>query len=341
MIKLSVIVIIYKAEEYLRQCIDSVLAQTYKDFELILVDDESPDGCYQICDEYAKKDKRVKVIHQKNQGPIMARWNGILASKGEYISLIDDDDWLDANMYEQMIDLAKFNDADIVITGYKEGLEGKYEYKKNKIKSGLYKGDRIIELYKEALYTGKFYEPGVIPALWNKLIKRDLFFENFMPADSNVIMGEDATVSYPMIARAKSIVIDNEIFPYNYRVVQGSMSRKYDPKYFSRCTKLFETLSRNLAENEEMNEDLKYYALFIIEIGFLQLCSRQSSLSLSKQKEVAMKFYKEYSHIGIVKDYDWYEVGENKIWLKHFIQGHIKRMLCALYFKKLVDKVIK
>ena len=76
MIKLSVVVIIYKVEQYLNQCIDSILNQTYKNFELVLVDDGSPDNCPRICDEYAAKDSRIKVIHQENQGSVSARWNG-------------------------------------------------------------------------------------------------------------------------------------------------------------------------------------------------------------------------------------------------------------------------
>ena len=92
--KISVIVPVYKVEKYLDRCVRSVLAQTFRDFELILVDDGSPDSCPQMCDDWAKKDSRIKVIHQNNQGLSAARNTGIRAASGEYINFIDSDDWV-------------------------------------------------------------------------------------------------------------------------------------------------------------------------------------------------------------------------------------------------------
>ena len=93
----SVIVPIYKVEKYLNKCIDSILKQTFQDFELILVDDGSPDKCPKICDEYAKKDKRVRVIHKENAGLVAARNTGIKEAKGDYICYVDGDDWISEN----------------------------------------------------------------------------------------------------------------------------------------------------------------------------------------------------------------------------------------------------
>lgn len=95
---LSVIIPVYKVEKYLRQCVDSVINQTYKNLEIILVDDGSPDNCGKICDEYAEKDKRVKVIHQLNKGLSGARNTGTEQASGEYIAFVDSDDWLDVHM---------------------------------------------------------------------------------------------------------------------------------------------------------------------------------------------------------------------------------------------------
>ena len=95
---LSVIIPVYKVEKYLRQCVDSVINQTYKNLEIILVDDGSPDNCGKICDEYAQKDRRIKVIHQENQGVSAARNLGTKLAQGEYITYVDSDDWLDVCM---------------------------------------------------------------------------------------------------------------------------------------------------------------------------------------------------------------------------------------------------
>lgn len=111
--KLSVIVPVYKVEKYIHNCIDSILDQTFKDFELILVDDGSPDNCGKICDEYAKKDSRIKVIHQQNSGVSCARNSGLDISCAEYISFIDPDDWIDKNMFSECIQFMQDNILDI------------------------------------------------------------------------------------------------------------------------------------------------------------------------------------------------------------------------------------
>lgn len=112
--KLSVIVPIYKVEQYLARCVDSILNQTYRNIEVILVDDGSPDRCGEVCDEYAKKDKRVKVVHKKNGGLSSARNVGFDVSTGDYIAFVDSDDYIAKNMYSEMIDALESNELDII-----------------------------------------------------------------------------------------------------------------------------------------------------------------------------------------------------------------------------------
>ena len=111
----SVIVSVYKVAPYLRVCVDSILSQTFRDFELILVDDGSPDQCPAICDAYAEKDPRVTVIHQPNGGPARARKTGLLASTGEYIVFVDGDDWIAATFLEQGAVLLKKTQAELIL----------------------------------------------------------------------------------------------------------------------------------------------------------------------------------------------------------------------------------
>ena len=121
----SIIVPVYKAEKYIHQCIDSLLAQTYSNIEVILVDDGSPDNCGKICDEYAAKDCRVKVIHQQNGGVSVARQTGIDHATGEYSIHADPDDWVELNMIEELVAKAVADNADMVICDYiSEGLYG-------------------------------------------------------------------------------------------------------------------------------------------------------------------------------------------------------------------------
>lgn len=122
---ISVVVPVYKVEKYLERCINSVLSQSYKDLEVILVDDGSPDKCGKICDEYAKKDDRVKVIHKENGGQSSARNIGIQEAKGQYISFIDSDDYLEKNAYETLIKVATTTNADITEGGTEYTVLGK------------------------------------------------------------------------------------------------------------------------------------------------------------------------------------------------------------------------
>ena len=115
--ELSIIVPVYKVEKYLPKCIDSILAQTFRDFELILIDDGSPDNCGAICDDYAARDSRIKVIHQKNAGVSAARNAGLDIATGTYLGFVDSDDWIEPEMYAAMIATMQETQADVVACG--------------------------------------------------------------------------------------------------------------------------------------------------------------------------------------------------------------------------------
>ena len=120
--KISIIVPVYKVEKYLDKCVKSILAQTFKDFELILVDDGSPDNCGKMCDDFSKRDERVRVVHKKNGGVSSARNAGLKIATGDYIIFIDSDDYIDENMFSHMVHNAKINNSDIEPTRQKELL---------------------------------------------------------------------------------------------------------------------------------------------------------------------------------------------------------------------------
>lgn len=168
--KISIIVPIYNVEDYLPRCIDSILAQTFSDFELILVDDGSPDNCGEICDEYAKKDDRIVVIHKENGGLADARNAGIAVAKGEYFGFIDSDDWIDPNMYQVLYNIATKNDADISECSFAQCSDNITINQPQKIvEKEFTKEDAIIQLYSGDVY-------GTI-VVWNKLYRNVLFNE--------------------------------------------------------------------------------------------------------------------------------------------------------------------
>ena len=130
--KISIIVPVYKAETYLHRCVDSILAQTFTDWELLLIDDGSPDRSGEICDEYAKKDSRVRVIHKENGGVSSARQRGLDESIGEYTIHADPDDWVEPTMLEELYNKAKEEDVDMVICDFFQNNGRSQEYIKQK-----------------------------------------------------------------------------------------------------------------------------------------------------------------------------------------------------------------
>ena len=341
MVKLSIVVIIYKIEDYLRQCIDSILKQSYKDFELILVDDGSPDRCPEICDEYAAMDKRIRVIHQKNQGSVAARWNGLEASSGMYVSLLDGDDWIDEDAFMRIMELAEKHDADIMVTGYKECRSSGSTLKRNAVDSGVYEGDSLRQVYRSALYSGRFYVPGIIPALWNKVLKRELFFRDFNAPGRTIRMGDDAAVSYPMIARAKTIVIDNNIHPFNYRIVEGSMSRSYDEMYVERAKCLFSSLKDNLSLNPDMLFGLNYYMLFMLGTGANRVLARDVHVSLQKKKHILEEIANYSRETVNIEEIDW--SGFDKYERRFFsllLKGNVTALMALQYSHRIRERIM-
>lgn len=142
---ISVVIPIYNVEKYLDRCINSVLNQTYKNLEIILIDDGSPDNCPQMCNEYAAKDKRIKVIHKRNEGLGYARNTGIKESCGEYIIFIDSDDFIDKNCIKDSYELAKENDADIVVFGHYVYENGTIKVEKHPVINEQYSNKEIIQ----------------------------------------------------------------------------------------------------------------------------------------------------------------------------------------------------
>ena len=177
---LSVIVPVYNTEMYLKQCVDSILSQTYQHIELILVDDGSTDNSGKICDQYAEKDRRIQVIHQVNQGVSAARNAALDIAKGEFLGFVDSDDWVDPDMYQVLIQKAEDEHADVVACGMRVNdesgrgtrnfLNGEGEYNQTELLKGLFDrpnqqgGSCCNKIYRRALISDIRYNPSLIMA---------------------------------------------------------------------------------------------------------------------------------------------------------------------------------
>lgn len=201
---ISIIVPIYKAEKYLYRCIDSILAQTFTDFELILVDDGSPDGSGVICDEYAKKDKRIKVIHKENGGVASARQYGINNAIGIYTIHADPDDWIDSKMLEELYNKVIEENADIVICDF-------FWIESNN-KCILYK-QAPSNLDAHKLISDLMYEKQ-FGSLCNKLIKRSCYINNNISFTYNINICEDLLICIKILKTNPKVVYLNKAFYY-------------------------------------------------------------------------------------------------------------------------------
>ena len=147
MTRISIIVPVYKAEKYLPRCVESLLSQTYRELEIILVDDGSPDNCPEICDGYAEKDSRVKVIHKENGGVSSARNAGLEAASGDYITFVDSDDYVDGQMYEKMLSVAEEYSCDVVMCDCVKEFSDRREVYSHDIRSGFYNKEQLKNEY--------------------------------------------------------------------------------------------------------------------------------------------------------------------------------------------------
>lgn len=269
--RLSVIVPIYNVGAYVEECIESILNQTYKDFEIILVDDGSTDGCRDICDRYKAGDSRVKVIHKDNGGLVSARKAGLSAATSEYVTYVDGDDWIDADMYARMMKEVLDNDLDALITGYCAELSKGSIKTSNEIEDGTYSGDKLTAFYTNMLSNGDFFNFGVYPAVWNKIMRRSLFIDNQMAVDERITMGEDVACVFPFLLDCSKIKVCNDIQTYHYRQTDnGTVSKKYDPKYFERVNLLYKFLIDRIqakANSKCVALSLEKYYWFLFLLG--------------------------------------------------------------------------
>ncbi|MGN2337052.1 glycosyltransferase family 2 protein [Clostridium cagae] len=201
----SVIVPIYKVEKYLIRCVESIQKQTYKNLEIILVDDGSPDSCGKMCDELAKKDKRIKVIHKVNGGLSDARNVGIEVAKGEYLAFVDSDDWLDLDMIELLYNLCEQRDAEIAECSYRNlYMDGIIE--ETRCTAEIIEADSLLAL--EGMLDWKYFKP----VAWNKLYKKSVFKDVRYPKGK---IHEDEFTTYKYIYNANKIVYV-DVSKYNY-----------------------------------------------------------------------------------------------------------------------------
>ncbi len=284
--KISVVVPVYNVEKYLRQCIDSILNQTYDNLEIILVNDGSTDNCPEICDEYAHKDSRVKVIHKKNGGLSSARNRGIDESTGEYIMFVDSDDWINLNTCSIASATIQEYVADVVIWNYIR----EYSYKQSR-KTTIFSEPIILftnrelewRLYRRFIgLIGKELsapeKADAIVPMCTKLYRTSLIKENNIFAiDTKLIGTEDALFNISLFNYVKKAVYIKNHFYHYRRDNSSSLTSKYKPALQKQWNNLFDIMQEHI-ESKKLGEHFiqslnNRIALSIIGLGFNALSS--------------------------------------------------------------------
>lgn len=245
--KISIIVPVYNVEKYLRRCLDSIVAQTFTDWECILIDDGSPDNSGAICDEYAERDSRFHVIHQENKGVSAARNAGLDVARGEWIGFVDSDDWIEKETFYVAYNEAINANADIVCFGVQfvaeEGLSRKVSFKNKEI------------------YSNFKRFPVYMNSVWNKLFRKNLFHTVSLRFQNGISICEDMLFSFQACISTQKIVYLNQIF-YNYFENFNSCTKtKLTNKKIEDTYKVYEyisALSLKLAKTKALSNFIRY-----------------------------------------------------------------------------------
>lgn len=267
---ITVIIPVYKVEKHLPKCLESVINQTHGNLEIILVDDGSPDHCGKICDEYAERDKRIRVIHKKNEGVSAARNDGLAAATGAFIGFVDSDDYIQRDMYEVLYQSIIQNDADVsmcscrIVRGEKEeellfGWEDNALFDREAIQN---------ELMPKYVFRDERNKL-IMPSIWRCLFKKDLMSEKGIAFKTGLIYGEDLVFMLACLAASSRVVTTNRML-YNYNLTNESITQKYVKNLFANYQEVMQMVKKIFMADENGKKYEKQFLIY--ETGVLLDC---------------------------------------------------------------------
>ena len=304
MVKISVIVPVYNCEKYLSQCIRSIVNQDEKEIEIILIDDGSTDGSSSICDEFARKDERIIVVHKENEGVSVARNTGLEIAKGKYIAFVDADDYLDSKIYSTAYNEMENNNLDLIIWNYNFDSEGKISANDNFPDTCIVEGEEAVRNVSATVLCPvvcNFKTPNnKIVGMgfpWNKLYRLDIIKNNNIRFVKGIVLYEDVLFIYEYLKSVKKVELLNEIL-HNYRVNPNGATLKYKPEILESNNIFLENISRY---KEEMNNNQKdaFWSRIIRCYGNVltyYLCHEKRNGSTTKEMKdllISQPLYKE------------------------------------------------
>ena len=330
---IGIIVPVYNVERYLQQCINSIIAQSYKDWKLILVDDGSTDNSGVICDKYAASDDRIIVVHKKNGGLVSAWKRGIeeLPNDIDYITFVDSDDWITKDFLVELDNKRQESQADIVVSRlcgiYSDGRTTLSTFP---VKVKFYNRTEMEkELFPFLLYAGDFHKRGLPCSRCGKLIKKELMISNLKYVSEKTTYAEDLNITFPMFLDAQSIdMIENGSCLYMVRKNPDSMTRAYDRNMLDSINYVYNSLFRIIKEKNKVDvfkkqifadylaASVQYYKNELQNpngISYGKKMIEQYVRNIKRlEKAIDQTYWKKYRKLNVViinsmKNFNWFE----------------------------------
>ena len=316
----SIIVPVYKVEAYLKRCVDSILAQTYKNLEVILVNDGSPDNCGKICNEYAKIDSRIKVVHKENGGLSSARNAGINVATGTYVSFIDSDDWVEKDFIEKLRAVLVENEADMSACTFcrtNGDIAKRQQFSQN------------VEIITKNKYTNALLETSYAGYACNKMFKLEIFEKNNLKFDESIFNGEDFPFVLEYLQHVNKIAFIKQDLYYYYFRETGIMQTIRLTERFVTLLVAREKAMGFLKEKQESCYDLckASYLDILCKIKFMAMADKQKHSEIYHLTQEKIKNNKKglfrLKKVPV----------KNKI--KLFLMINFSKIVAKLYYKKI------
>lgn len=320
---ITIIVPVYNVEKYIKECVDSLISQTYQNIEIILVDDGSKDKSGVICDSYATLDSRIKVIHKQNEGLGFARNTGLKMAQGKFVTFIDSDDKADTDLVENLVDTIHEFDCDTCIGGFKRITEEGIVNFKEQYEDALFEKDDVYnELFARMLGSAPDRQDAIRMSVWNVLYSMDVIRQHNIefPSERKLI-SEDIIwdAEYYKYARRVKVISSTA---YNYRITPGSLTQKYRADMLEKICVLYNEMYSRISSNKILVA--RFQRQFFVN---LRVCIKQEQQSISNKSDMEMR--------AAIKEIVNYHVVQNvsKAYLKIIRQKKQKLFVWAVRYK--------
>lgn len=336
-IKITVIIPIYNSEKYLVRCLDSIINQSLKEIQIILINDGSNDKSGEICDQYCRLDSRVNVIHKKNEGVSVARNIGIRLAKGEYIIFIDSDDWIEKEMLKRMLDVIEKENVDVVKCDYKINSSNNHETKnKSNIEFGLYNKDKINNELLPSILNNKLRT-----YVYLLLIRKDIIYKNEIYFNENITMMEDFLFYLELLTNSNNWYVINDYLYHYFENISGiTKSNRNNDKKINSVLNVYIESNKILKKTngDIIIDNFRLNLVKLIDTYFY----RQSYKLKTKDNDNLYDFYKTYANNyvlnNMINSIDFaYLPLHKKISIKLFKKKKIYLLIMYYKFKFFVE----